>query len=68
MTSATEFFEALTSTAAACAELDTFDPLAHLIDGWRATAEIHANPTARGPAGRPSILGSRREVKRPKAT
>ena len=39
-----EFFEALTSTAAACAELDTFEPLAHLIDGWRATAELHANP------------------------
>src|SRR5947207_9255359 len=39
-----EFFEALTSTAAACVELDTFEPLAHLIEGWRATAEIHANP------------------------
>lgn len=39
-----EFFDALTSTAAACVEVDTFDPLAHLIDGWRATAEIHANP------------------------
>jgi hypothetical protein len=39
-----EFFEALTSTAAACVELDTFEPLARLIGGWRATAEIHANP------------------------
>ena len=39
-----EFFEALTSTAAACVEVDTFEPLAHLLEGWRATAEIHANP------------------------
>ncbi|MBI2705311.1 MAG: hypothetical protein HYX32_08500 [Actinobacteria bacterium] len=39
-----EFFAALTSTAAACVEVDTFEPLAHLIDGWRATAEVHANP------------------------
>lgn len=39
-----EFFEALTSTAAACAELDTFEPLARVIEGWRASAEVHANP------------------------
>lgn len=39
-----EFFEALAATAAACVEVDTFEPLAHLIEGWRATAEIHANP------------------------
>ncbi|HUP69609.1 MAG TPA: hypothetical protein VM142_07300 [Acidimicrobiales bacterium] len=39
-----EFLEALTATAAACVEVDTFGPLAHLIEGWRATAEIHANP------------------------
>lgn len=39
-----EFFEALTSTAATCVDVNTFDPLAHLIDGWRTTAEIHANP------------------------
>lgn len=39
-----EFFEALASTAAACVEVDTFEPLAHMIEGWRAAAEIHANP------------------------
>lgn len=39
-----EFFEALTATAAACVEVDMFEPLARLIEGWRATAEIHANP------------------------
>lgn len=39
-----DFFEALTAMAAACVEVDTFEPLAHLIDGWRATAEVHANP------------------------
>src|SRR5271166_4331323 len=32
-----EFLAALTSTAAACVELDTFEPLAHLLEGWRAT-------------------------------
>jgi hypothetical protein len=62
-----EFFESLTSTAAACVEVDTFEPLAHLIDGWRATAELHANPelakvlsvSRSGPAVR---------IKRPKAS
>ncbi len=39
-----EFFDALTSTAAACVDVDTFEPLAHLVEGWRATAGIHANP------------------------
>ena len=39
-----EFVDALASTSAACVELDTFEPLGHLLDGWRATAEIHANP------------------------
>lgn len=39
-----EFVNALASTSAACVELDTFEPLARLIDGWRAAAEIHANP------------------------
>jgi hypothetical protein len=39
-----EFFEALATTAAACVDVDTFEPLAHLIEGWRATAEVHANP------------------------
>jgi hypothetical protein len=24
--------------------VDSFEPLARLIEGWRATAEIHANP------------------------
>lgn len=40
----TEFLQALTSTAAACVEVDSFEPLARLIEGWRASAEIHANP------------------------
>lgn len=62
-----EFLEALTSTAAACVEVDTFDPLAHLLEGWRATAEIHANPEltkllAVGRSGPPV------KVKRPKAS
>jgi hypothetical protein len=42
-----EFFEALTTKAAACAELGTFEPLAGLIDGWRATAEVYGVPELR---------------------
>jgi hypothetical protein len=42
-----EFFEALTAKAAACVELDTFEPLARLIDGWRATAEVYGVPELR---------------------
>jgi hypothetical protein len=62
-----EFFEALTSTVAACVEVDTFEPLARLIDGWRTTAEVHANPQLA------KVLGVRRsgpaaKVKRPKAS
>jgi len=39
-----KFFEALTSTAAACVDVNTFEPLARLLEGWRATADVHANP------------------------
>lgn len=42
-----EFFEALTTRAAACVELGTFEPLARLIDGWRATAEVYGVPELR---------------------
>lgn len=63
-----EFFEALTSTAAACAELDTFDPLAHLIDGWRATAEVHANPELAALLGARRSSGPAVKLKRPKAS
>jgi len=61
-----EFFDALTSTAAACVEVNTFDPLVRLIEGWKATAEIHATPdlakllTAKRP-------GRAVKVKRPKS-
>jgi hypothetical protein len=42
------------------------EPLAHLLDGWRATAEIHANPALA------KVLSVRRsgpavKVKRPNA-
>jgi len=62
-----EFFEALTSTAAACVEVDLFEPLAHLIDGWRATAEVHANPELAELLGTPRS-GPAVNVKRPKAS
>lgn len=42
-----EFFQALTAKAAACVDLDTFEPLARLIDGWRATAEVYGVPELR---------------------
>jgi len=42
-----EFFEALTTKAAACVDLGTFEPLARLIDGWRATAEVYGVPELR---------------------
>lgn len=61
-----EFFTALTATAAACVEVDTFEPLAHLIEGWRATAEIHANPELAELLGA-QHTGPPARIKRPKA-
>ncbi len=62
-----EFFDALTSTAAACADVDSFEPLAHLLEGWRATAEVHANP-ALGELLSIERSGPAVKVKRPKAS
>ena len=39
------FVDEFTTTVVAAAEFDNFAPLAQLIDEWRATAEIHADPT-----------------------
>ncbi len=61
-----DFLEALTSTAAACVEIDTFGPLARLIESWRATAEIHANPEL-GKLLRVKHVGPAIKVRRPKA-
>lgn len=62
-----EFFDALASTAAGCVEVDTFEPLAHLLEGWRATADVHANPEL---AQLLSIehTGPAVKIKRPKAS
>jgi hypothetical protein len=38
------FVDEFTRTVVAAAELDNFAPLAQLVDEWRATAEIHADP------------------------
>ena len=38
------FVDDFTRTVVAAAELDNFVPLTQLIDEWRATAEIHADP------------------------
>lgn len=38
------FVDEFTRTVLAAAELDYFAPLAQLVDEWRATAEIHADP------------------------
>lgn len=60
-----DFFEALTTTAAACVEVDNFEPLARLIEGWRATAEIHANPEV-GDLLRARHAGPPVKIRRPK--
>jgi hypothetical protein len=39
-----EFVEEFTRTVMAATELDNFAPLAQVIEEWRATAEIHADP------------------------
>jgi hypothetical protein len=39
-----DFIDQFTRTVVAAAELDNFAPLAQLVDEWRATAEIHADP------------------------
>lgn len=62
-----EFFEALTSTAAACVEVDTFEPLAHLLEGWRATAEVHANPEL-AKVLRANHAGPALKIERPRAS
>lgn len=61
-----DFFEALTTTAAACVEFDNFEPLARVIEGWRATAEIHANPEL-GELLRGRHTGPPVKIRRPKA-
>lgn len=38
------FVEEFTRTVVAAGEVDNFAPLAQLVDEWRATAEIHADP------------------------
>lgn len=59
------FVEDFTRTVIAAAELDTFAPLGQLVDEWRTTAEIHADPelaerlrraitTSRAPVPRPA--------------
>lgn len=62
-----DFFDALTSTAAACADVDSFEPLAQLIEGWRATAEVHANPELAEILNRDSV-GPATKLRRPKAS
>ena len=62
-----EFFGALTATVAACVDVDTFEPLAHLIEGWRATAEIYANPAMAKVLSVPRS-GPPVKIKRPKAS
>lgn len=38
------FIDDFTRTVVAAAELDSFGPLAQMVEEWRATAEIHADP------------------------
>jgi hypothetical protein len=62
-----EFFEALTTKGAACADLGTFEPLARLIDGWRATAEVHGVPELRAKLAEVGRTGPPVSIVRPEA-
>lgn len=58
------FVDDFTRTVLAAAELDNFTPLAQLLDEWRATAEIHADPKLAGRLRR-SITAKGKPVPRP---
>ncbi len=49
------FLDEFATTAAACVETETFEPLARLLRDWRATAEIYATPEMR------TVMDSRHE-------
>lgn len=58
------FIDEFTRTVVAAAELDAFGPLAQVVEEWRATAEIHADPKlARRLQG--SIVTKGKAVSRP---
>lgn len=58
------FIDEFTRTVVAAAELDSFSPLAQVVEEWRATAEIHADPKlARRLSG--AILTKGKAVPRP---
>jgi hypothetical protein len=63
-----EFVVALTTKAAACVELGTFEPLARLIDGWRATAEVYGVPELRGKLTELGRTGPPVSLSRPEAS
>jgi hypothetical protein len=62
-----EFFEALTTKAAACVELGNFEPLARLIEGWRATAEVYGVPELRAKLTEVERTGPPVPIRRPEA-
>lgn len=39
-----EFLADLARVSAACVELQSYEPLGHVINSWRATADVYANP------------------------
>jgi hypothetical protein len=58
------FIDDFTRTVVAAAELDSFGPLAQLVEEWRATAEIHADPKLARRLRRP-IVRKGKPVPRP---
>ncbi len=58
------FIDEFTRTVLAAAELDNFAPLGQLVDEWRATAEIHADPELARRLRRP-VTAVGNAVKRP---
>jgi len=68
-----EFVEEFSRVVVAAAELDSYLPVSQLITEWRATAEIHADPSLSRRLRRPvKAQGERvqppRRLKRAKAT
>lgn len=47
------FFVELVETARACVELDNLEPMAPVVEAWRDTAEIHADPDLHADLTRP---------------
>lgn len=63
-----DFLQEIAQSARACDGLGTFEPLSRLIDGWKATAWVHAHPEVLAQLqAEPDAEEARAVVSRPKA-